>query len=94
VLGVYVFSYWMLSIRGRFEIEAVGMKGPKGWIWAPAGYPDFPTSGDITWQRLYHPLWVMDCQFWHNDKKTGHPGYPIRKWDEAAISPGYRLVNP
>jgi hypothetical protein len=62
VVAAYVFSYVLISARGRFEPSLIGLNGVKRYGWAPEGF-----VSEFKWSRpkllFYYPLYLIDTRF-------------------------------
>ena len=89
LLLIYVGSYLMLSISGRFEPEAIGLNGVKWYAWAPRGFVH-----DYRWRKslrtVFIPLWIADTHLWHTSDKAGGGRYPVDRVDEKDIGKVYQ----
>ncbi|MDB6069692.1 MAG: hypothetical protein JWL81_863 [Verrucomicrobiales bacterium] len=101
VLGLYVFTYWTLSISGTYIPSVFGFGKLDGanhvkWhIWCPKGFPDHRSKFKKTWQWLFTPLWALDSRVWHPSEDAFDTGYRRVVWESDAKSSGWRIrVNP
>jgi hypothetical protein len=75
---IYVGSYYILSIGGRYEPAGIGLAGVKCYSWAPSGFVK-----EFKWQSrlmaLYMPLYFLDDLYWHTPEKANSGLYPINE---------------
>jgi hypothetical protein len=76
-LAIYVLTYSILSLGGRYEPSIVGTFGVEQYWWAPVGfYNNKHPAGNLGWNNAmcyaFLPLWWLDNSYVHNDKKTGN----------------------
>lgn len=87
VANVYVCSYLVLSLMGRYEPEAIGTNGVKWYAWAPKGFVH-----EFRWNMpmyfAYYPLYVLDRKLWHTRNRTGR--YPV---NEVPVEEIYRVYE-
>ena len=78
VLGLYVFSYTVLSIQGVYGWGAIGGNGVKYWRWYPKGF-GFSNRQQAQFLRLFYaPLHWLDSEYWHHqDDVYGQRKPPI-----------------
>ena len=62
-MGLYIGSYWVLSLNGRYAPGALGAWGPKWYYWFPKGF----AQGKVGYWMVdfYSPIWALDRKFWH-----------------------------
>ena len=81
---IYVGSYCVLSIGGRYEPGLIGLGGVKQYSWAPRGF-----VAGFVWQRrpmmLYAPLYFFDERYWHTPEKVDSGRYPVDWVDRTDI---------
>ena len=80
---VYVGSYCIMSVGGRYEAEAYGIKfdesgdaklTPKKLTKGPSWYPFnvYTTDGSLSTAAIvYFPILMFDRLFWHNESYAG-----------------------
>ena len=77
---VYVGTYLLLSLGGRYEPAAWGVDNVKWYAWAPRGFVQ-----DFRWNRgpmlAFLPLYYLDTHFWHNQEALDSGDYPINEVD-------------
>jgi hypothetical protein len=78
LLSVYVSSYVLMSVRGRYEPGAIGLGGVKDYRWAPSGFVDH-FVWDRTLMCVYVPLHQLDVRCWHTDADAERGKYPINE---------------
>jgi hypothetical protein len=78
LLSLYVGSYVLLSLGGRYESASIGLGGVKNYGWAPRGFVD-----DFVWDRslmrVYFPLYQLDVRCWHTYADADSGKYPINE---------------
>ena len=82
LLCLYVGTYALLSVNGRYEPAAWGVNGVKWYGWAPAGFvQDFEWSGPLL--LAFAPLYALDKRLWHTDCDSDADcgSYPINRLD-------------
>jgi hypothetical protein len=92
IVLLYLGSYALLSSRGRYEPTATGLNGVKWYAWAPSGFVEnFRWSPNL--MRVYLPLYVLDCRFWHASDQAEDGGYPINEVADEDVEKIYRAVT-
>ena len=78
LLALYAFVYLLLSLNGRYEPIDWGVRGPKGYMWAPAGFVD-----DLKWRKpmigTFLPFWEIDRFIWHSEERMYDGKLPVNK---------------
>ncbi|HUY90730.1 MAG TPA: hypothetical protein VMV10_18495 [Pirellulales bacterium] len=82
IIAFYVGSYVLLSLGGRYEPASFGLRrvgwGVKWYEWAPSGFvTNFRWSHNL--MRVYFPLYILDCRFWHPSDEAFDGIYPINE---------------
>jgi len=73
---IYLVSYFVMSINGRYEPGVWGLNGPKWYVWAPAGFVhEFEWNGPV--MLMYYPLYELDRRYWHRDDDSHSGKYPV-----------------
>lgn len=84
---IYALLYACLSVRGRYEPEAIGLNGVKWYAWAPLGFVK-----DYRWRTvpcvLFYPLNRLDNRYWHTDCDMGN--YPVNEVSRKDIWKVYK----
>ena len=87
---VYVGSYVVLSLGGRFEPSTTGLRGVEGsvaisvrtFIWKPAGFSNhFKTRWSLVY--FYLPIYFLDIHFWHGYEDAYGRKYPTSEPSNA-----------
>ena len=77
---IYVGTYVVLSLAGRYEPAGWGSGGVKWYAWAPRGF-----VRDYRWNRAlmctFFPLYYLDTHFWHTHDAADSGDYPVNKVD-------------
>jgi hypothetical protein len=77
---IYVGTYGILSLGGRYEPAAWGLAGVKWYAWAPRGFVrDYHWNRALMWTFL--PLYYLDTRFWHTEDAMDSGDYPINEVD-------------
>jgi len=80
VLAVYVGSYAILSLSGKFVPGCVGTGGVKWYYWMPRGF--MRNQRTVLAYLFYYPLHYLDLRYIHSDDKAYRGGYPRQDyWD-------------
>ena len=66
LVALYVGSYLVLTMNGRFEVGTIS--AGITYEWAPRG---FVTGGrwKLNYIRFYFPLYQLDVNFWHEPRR-------------------------
>jgi hypothetical protein len=75
IVAIYVLTYAILSVGGRYEPSVVGTFGVEQYWWAPNGfYSHKHKTGNLGWNNvmcyIFLPLWWVDNSYIHNDKNS------------------------
>jgi hypothetical protein len=79
VLMIYLFTYVVLSVCGRYQPIAVGISHVEEYAWAPLGFYDkkhpwvgpvkSPIQATSSWSGFiavfFYPVWAMEKQYIH-----------------------------
>ena len=76
LLLVYVLTYAMLSVNGRYVPGAVGTNGVKFYVWEPVGFGDPDGAARAAPHLLFLPLFMADVRWWHTYDKAYDGSYP------------------
>jgi hypothetical protein len=78
IITIYLGSYLLLSLQGRFEPAAIGLNGVKSYAWAPKGFVN-----EFKWNNsfviFYSPLYAIDQWYWHTDEAFHRNKYSINE---------------
>jgi len=73
---IYMASYFLMSVNGRYEPGVWGLSGPKWYAWAPAGFvQEFRWNDPLI--LMYYPLYELDRRYWHRDDDSHSGKYPV-----------------
>lgn len=76
LLALYVASYVILSLEGRFVPGAIGLNGVKRYVWRPRRFDEQTTAGRIAiW--AFTPLFHLDHRYWHSPDLAYDNHYPV-----------------
>jgi hypothetical protein len=97
---LYMWTYAVLSINGRYEPAAIGLRGVKWYAWAPCGFYDQDCGWNRSMMTFFVPLMFVDTRLWHTPDDALSGKYPITEVDPEDIWEYYEkwglttAVNP
>lgn len=77
--ALYIGSYLVLSLQGRYEPSVVGGNGVKRFQWAPRGFVTDFLRWDRTMSAVYFPLHFLDTSLWHTPDLARSERYPANE---------------
>ena len=81
LFALYIGTYVSRSLGGRYEPVTIGLHHVTNYAWAPTGFVT-----NFKWHRrpmiFYHPLYYLDCHYWHNYDDAWTDKYPVNKVDD------------
>jgi hypothetical protein len=75
LLAIYLLSYLVLSLSGKYAPGAIGGYGIKWYSWFPLGFANTGKFGYGMWV-FYCPLVTLDRGYWHTNDKGRSGSYP------------------
>ena len=93
LLSLYVVSYLPLTLQGVYGWGAMGLDGPKCWMWYPKGF------GWLSKQRafvrtFYLPLHFLDCEYWHTEDRFIHDEFLHERFQRDRTLPFFHGFPP
>lgn len=83
--AIYLGTYLVLSIDGRYEPLEWGLRGPKRYEWAPWGFVH-----EMRWRTTmvaaFLPCWELNRFFWHWEDRMFSGKLPVNEIAEPAAT--------